>query len=502
MTAPLLTLRSAPSGALFEGVNNGDTLLWDAAHRKWTVGPGGGGGAVDSVFGRTGDVLAETGDYDSDQVTNVSTVTGSSVSDALENLQGEIDMGGLVPPAGQIGGDTANPTCIGLTSSTDEQLPYGEIDEGTFLRRVMGAVRGVNIETNDVTSDVILEGDSLSNVLLELQNEIPFAPIESTRYVDLASTVTPANGSERAPFASFDDLWTEIGGQGGNWRVYLPTGLNDPGTLPAMAGGAYVIFIGLSGNLDASTGLGSLHLDAGNTLLTLELRELRCEAVVLPDGAEINIVGNRLSLDAAIAGTAHGKITAYDSEIDGLTLPLHDLKLFSSRIGSSCSVRSAELHDVEINTGVTLQCADTQLSRFWDVRFGTGVTLDLGANGVVEFDTYSWWSFVDAGVTLAGAGAAYVIKPAFPFFGIFDPDAVNIGGSSVATIGLGAATPPAKPGGQAIASLRNSVNTNFVVIGAQIDGSGNIQVAVRNLAITTQSFNEVIQVSYELLGSP
>lgn len=41
---------------------------------------------VSSVLGRTGDVVATAGDYDSDEVTNTSTVSGSTVSDALETL--------------------------------------------------------------------------------------------------------------------------------------------------------------------------------------------------------------------------------------------------------------------------------------------------------------------------------------------------------------------------------------------------------------------------------
>jgi hypothetical protein len=49
-----------------------------------------GEGAVSSVFGRTGDVVATAGDYDSDLINNVSNVAGSSVSDALDQLDSEI----------------------------------------------------------------------------------------------------------------------------------------------------------------------------------------------------------------------------------------------------------------------------------------------------------------------------------------------------------------------------------------------------------------------------
>jgi len=81
-----LQLRSANSGAPFLGTNQGDTVLWDTTAHAWYVGAGGGGGNVSSVFGRIGAVVAATGDYDGDQVDNVSTVPGVSLSDALDYL--------------------------------------------------------------------------------------------------------------------------------------------------------------------------------------------------------------------------------------------------------------------------------------------------------------------------------------------------------------------------------------------------------------------------------
>jgi hypothetical protein len=44
------------------------------------------GGAVSSVFGRQGAVVAVAGDYDTDQVENVSTVPGATASEALNSL--------------------------------------------------------------------------------------------------------------------------------------------------------------------------------------------------------------------------------------------------------------------------------------------------------------------------------------------------------------------------------------------------------------------------------
>lgn len=44
------------------------------------------GGNVDSVFGRTGDVVAEAGDYEDNQITNTSSVAGAFVDDAIDQL--------------------------------------------------------------------------------------------------------------------------------------------------------------------------------------------------------------------------------------------------------------------------------------------------------------------------------------------------------------------------------------------------------------------------------
>lgn len=83
-----MNLRSGPAGPLFLGENQNDAILWDVATRSWVVGaiPGGGGG-VTSWNARMGAVVPETGDYDSDQVDNVSNVSGPTISDALDNLQ-------------------------------------------------------------------------------------------------------------------------------------------------------------------------------------------------------------------------------------------------------------------------------------------------------------------------------------------------------------------------------------------------------------------------------
>ncbi len=91
-------IAEAPSGVGIVAQNN--YILISNGDGTWRTGPqSGGGGAVDSVFGRTGVVVAVSGDYTSAQVTNTSSVTGTNVTDALDALQTQIvSLGARITP--------------------------------------------------------------------------------------------------------------------------------------------------------------------------------------------------------------------------------------------------------------------------------------------------------------------------------------------------------------------------------------------------------------------
>lgn len=88
VSVPVLT-GAAPAGACSpDGLLHvaGDSTLYGCVSGSWSAISGGGGGAVSSVFGRAGAVVAASGDYTSTLVTNSSGVSGATVGAALDTL--------------------------------------------------------------------------------------------------------------------------------------------------------------------------------------------------------------------------------------------------------------------------------------------------------------------------------------------------------------------------------------------------------------------------------
>jgi hypothetical protein len=92
MSNPGIQLRGGQSGPSFEGSTPGHVLTVDTDGKTITPKPAAAGGALVSFNGRTTPaVVPETGDYNSDEVVNTSSVPGDFVSDALEYLQSLIN---------------------------------------------------------------------------------------------------------------------------------------------------------------------------------------------------------------------------------------------------------------------------------------------------------------------------------------------------------------------------------------------------------------------------
>lgn len=110
-----------------------------------------GSGAVSSVFGRTGAVVAQANDYGSDEVTNDSSVNGLTVSAALDALA-VVDNGGVLISPSQITADQNdyNPTgfstaqIVRLTSDASRTIT-GLSGSATVVQKIL-----FNVGSNDI----------------------------------------------------------------------------------------------------------------------------------------------------------------------------------------------------------------------------------------------------------------------------------------------------------------------------------------------------------------
>ena len=87
MTDKTFSLRGGQTGPIVKGTPS-NVLTFQSGGEGVAGEPGGGGGTITSVFGRPGPaIIAQPGDYTSDQITNESTVPGLTDTDALNALK-------------------------------------------------------------------------------------------------------------------------------------------------------------------------------------------------------------------------------------------------------------------------------------------------------------------------------------------------------------------------------------------------------------------------------
>jgi hypothetical protein len=234
-----LQLRSGSSGAPFVADNDGDTLIYVAATGLWTTGPGGGGGAVASVFGRAGVVVAVSGDYDSDEVTNVSGVVGVSVSDALDTLAAGAApvssvfarLGAVVAAAGDYDSDQVD-NASGVAGAT-VSAALDALDAAIVpapVSSVFGRTGAVVPVSGDYTSDEVdnastVPGTSISDALDNLA-----API-AAGYSGVTNVLVLGDAAQYVPVSNGAANTLEVPPESsvnypiGTWLIVVQTGV-------------------------------------------------------------------------------------------------------------------------------------------------------------------------------------------------------------------------------------------------------------------------------------
>ncbi len=159
-----------------------------------TGGGGGGGGAVSSVFGRTGAVVAVSGDYIANQVTvtPVGNMSSTHVQAALQEHQGDIDAltAGTVPDNSITNAklaDVATATIKGrLTAATGDP----EDLTAAQTRTLLSIVDGVSSIYGRTGAIVAVSGDYVASKVNEDATRVVMSATERTRLAAMEDGAT------------------------------------------------------------------------------------------------------------------------------------------------------------------------------------------------------------------------------------------------------------------------------------------------------------------------
>ncbi len=236
-----VALRSGASGPALIANDQDDVPLWDVATQKWYTGPAPGAGSVDSVFGRLGVVVAATGDYDSDQVDNVSSVAGASVSDALDFLlanagnvdsvfgrigvvvaaSGDYDSDQVDNVSGVVGASVSDALDANATAAATAQTTANAAGTAAATAQTTANAAGTAAATAQTTANSAVTAAATADAKAVAAQQ----PFKATYYVDPAFAGT-STGSGSNPFTTVAAAFAYAASLGiSSFVVKLPPGV-------------------------------------------------------------------------------------------------------------------------------------------------------------------------------------------------------------------------------------------------------------------------------------
>jgi hypothetical protein len=243
--------------------------------------------------------------------------------------------------------------------------------------------------------------------------ESAFEPIQNVRFLDDESTVTPANGSIRAPFTDVTDFLAEANGDFGAWKLTLPGRAVVPGswTIPSLTHNPALVFEGVSAGLGTQiddvtietqptlTGGSSFFFDS---LTVFELTVEPQQSIVITfNDCFVGLV--QLTGGGTVQGTIRAINTSFDDNLQwrdpaGSALVLCDMCTISGLANElSGTFRDCSFEDFSGTSFTSLTLLNC--------TFGsTGVTLDsLAPGNQLVIDGVTWRNIGISGVTITGS---------------------------------------------------------------------------------------------------
>ncbi|RME12163.1 MAG: hypothetical protein D6816_01230 [Bacteroidetes bacterium] len=168
-TAERDAIQNPVEGLMVYNLDNKSLEVFDGVSNAWgSAGGGGGAGAVASVFGRTGAVVAANGDYNASQITNTPSgnLTSTTVQAALDELQTDIDnipdevisnagpLSGPAPAGAQWGFDETNGQAYYVSGGNWQAMPVVTTDLNLTVSDQTGSTLGAAPVSPPATPDV------------------------------------------------------------------------------------------------------------------------------------------------------------------------------------------------------------------------------------------------------------------------------------------------------------------------------------------------------------
>ena len=393
---------------------------------------------VDSVFGRTGIVVAASGDYDSDEVTNTSTVTGVNVSDALESLDSDINGIDLTVKADKIvpavTGDFAALSISGnLVDSGVSSADFATAAQGTTADSATQPGDNVSTLTNDAL--YTSEGDNVSVFVNDAGylTSVTAAPVDSvfgrtgvivalstdydSFYANLAQGALADTSLQ--PLDNISELTNDSGyltsaaQSGDNVSIFV----NDAGYITSQAdisGKADKIIPSVVGNFAGLDAGGNL-IDTNKTaaqFATAAQGTLADSASQVGDNVSdfVNDAGYITSVVAAPVDTVHGRIgdvVAESGDYAAFYATTAQGTLADSALQDITAESIGDLSDVDLTGAV-----HGKILQF-DFTFGGFIVADIpaapvdsvaGKTGVVVLDKADITDFSDGDYATASQG--------------------------------------------------------------------------------------------------
>jgi hypothetical protein len=146
-------------GLYLDSTNGNKLTRQDSSGNKILIEGGAGGGAVTSVFGRTGAVVAATGDYTAAQVTNAESTLNKNTNGGYvgRDTSGNVVIPGTITAAGFISSNTTNTSLISMIPgpNTNFASTVAAGNWGLFLN----AANGNKLTRQDSSGNqVVIEG--------------------------------------------------------------------------------------------------------------------------------------------------------------------------------------------------------------------------------------------------------------------------------------------------------------------------------------------------------